>query len=101
MMKPLIKKRKIHPLSYPVTFLILLYFLLIIVSPCIYSQTENIILEHFSVDQGMPTKVSCILQDNTGYLWFGTFSGLYKYDGYNFIPYRHDPADTTSIIEMF
>lgn len=28
-------------------------------------------------------KVKCILQDRYGFMWFGTETGLYRYDGYN------------------
>ena len=30
-------------------------------------------------------------------MWFGTFDGLVRYDGYDFVVYEHDPADPTSI----
>src|SRR5688500_10206410 len=30
-------------------------------------------------------------------MWFGTFNGLNRYDGYTFVKYRHDPNDPTSI----
>jgi signal transduction histidine kinase/ligand-binding sensor domain-containing protein/DNA-binding response OmpR family regulator len=41
--------------------------------------------------------VSSIIQDHEGYLWFGTYSGLDKYDGYNFKSYKHDPNDSTTL----
>jgi two-component system sensor histidine kinase ChiS len=72
---------------------------LITISPYAYSQHSDLTFEHFNVDKGMPAYVSYILQDRTGYLWFATWSGLYKYDGYNFISYKHDLDDTTSIID--
>ena len=67
------------------------------VSPHVYSQNSDLTFETLSVDQGMPTTVTCILQDRTGYLWFGTYNGLYKYDGYGFVSYKHDLDDTSSI----
>jgi two-component sensor histidine kinase/ligand-binding sensor domain-containing protein len=30
-------------------------------------------------------------------MWFGTFSGLARYDGYNFVIYKNDPLDSTSL----
>jgi signal transduction histidine kinase/ligand-binding sensor domain-containing protein/DNA-binding response OmpR family regulator len=41
--------------------------------------------------------VYCVLQDKTGYLWFGTEYGLYRYDGRDFRTFRHDPDNPNSI----
>ncbi len=39
-------------------------------------------MQQFSVDDGLPhTDVSSILQDEDGYIWIGTYSGLCRYDG--------------------
>lgn len=37
------------------------------------------------------------LQDKTGFMWFGTSSGLNRYDGYKFTVYLHKPDDSSSI----
>ena len=71
----------------------------LIISSFVYSQPADSPFENFSVEKGMPTVVSCILQDRIGYLWFGTNSGLFKYDGYSFVSYKHDLEDSTSIID--
>ncbi|NNF59584.1 MAG: hypothetical protein HKN04_15215, partial [Rhodothermaceae bacterium] len=41
--------------------------------------------------------VQTIHQDRDGFMWFGTLDGLNRYDGYEFIVYRHHPADSTSL----
>ena len=41
--------------------------------------------------------VYSICQDTNGFMWFGTHDGLYRYDGYRFYIYRHDPLDSTSL----
>lgn len=41
--------------------------------------------------------VLAITQDREGFLWFGTADGLNRYDGYEFVVYRHDPRDSTSL----
>lgn len=38
-----------------------------------------------------------IIQDKYGFLWFGTYNGLNRYDGYTFKIYTNDTRDTTSI----
>lgn len=37
------------------------------------------------------------LQDKLGFMWFGTSSGLNRYDGYSFTIYSHDPGDSLSL----
>ena len=41
--------------------------------------------------------VITLIQDRKGYLWFGTGTGLNKYDGYRITNYRFDPRDTASL----
>ncbi len=41
--------------------------------------------------------ITCMLQDNRGFMWFGTQDGLNRYDGYRFKTYRHDPDNTSSL----
>ena len=38
-----------------------------------------------------------MLQDSLGFLWLASDNGLYKYDGYEFTVYRHDPNNPYSI----
>jgi ligand-binding sensor domain-containing protein/two-component sensor histidine kinase len=47
---------------------------------------------------GLPDNAAfCSMQDSKGFLWFGTYNGLCKYDGYSFTTYQFDPDDATSI----
>ncbi len=42
--------------------------------------------------------ISCIVQDEDGIIWIGTYgSGIYRFDGINYIPYEHDFSDNPSI----
>ena len=43
------------------------------------------------------TSVISIAQDGRGFMWFGTWNGLNRYDGHEFKTYEHVPEDTTSI----
>ena len=50
------------------------------------------------VEDGLSqSTVFCMLQDRKGFLWFGTANGLNRYDGYSFVVYANDPADSTTI----
>lgn len=55
-------------------------------------------LDSLSIDDGLSnSSVSAILQDDRGFMWFGTQSGLCRYDGYNFENYYNDPFDENSL----
>ncbi|NNE43703.1 MAG: hypothetical protein HKN12_05825, partial [Gemmatimonadetes bacterium] len=41
--------------------------------------------------------IYAIHQDRTGFLWFGTMYGLVRYDGRQYVAYRHDPDDPASL----
>lgn len=54
--------------------------------------------EHLTPDDGLSSRfVNSIIQDNQGFMWFGTANGLNRYDGYEFTIYRHDPQDPNSL----
>ncbi len=44
-------------------------------------------------------QVNCIFKDERGFMWFGTMSGLNRYDGYGFKTYRHREEDSTTIMD--
>lgn len=73
-----------------------LYFYLFGLFICVntYSQSKCYI-EHYGTSDGLPQQtIMSILQDNKGFMWFGTWNGLTKFDGYNFYSYRIQSGDT-------
>lgn len=59
---------------------------------------ENITFNHIGLKEGLSqSTVFDIGQDRQGNLWFATYDGVNKYDGYTFTTYRHNPADSLSI----
>jgi ligand-binding sensor domain-containing protein len=51
-----------------------------------------------STEDGLSqTRVSQIVQDNRGFIWFGTQYGLNRYDGYKFKVFVHDPLRANSL----
>ncbi len=63
------------------------------------SSEQRVAFEHISVEHGLSqSSVNCILQDDKGFLWFGTNDGLNKYDGYSFTVYGagEDTANSLS-----
>ena len=58
----------------------------------------NIHFHKLSVDQGLSQSVvTSILQDEKGFFWYGTQSGLNKYDGFKITGYFSNPRDTNSL----
>ncbi|MFC5549590.1 hybrid sensor histidine kinase/response regulator [Massilia aerilata] len=54
--------------------------------------------EHLSVEDGMAQEsVLAIVQDRDGFMWFGTQSGLSRYDGYRFTNFRNVVGDSKSL----
>ena len=49
---------------------------------------EEISVQHYTKDQGLPGEVSKIIQDEQGFLWFITSKGLSRFDGYDFKAYQ-------------
>jgi len=46
-------------------------------------------------------RVSTIVQDDKGFIWFGTQYGLNRYDGYMFKIFLHEPANPHSLSGVF
>lgn len=61
-------------------------------------QTQDFRFEQLSDEQGWQgNAVNSILQDYRGFLWIATWSGLFRYDGYELKAYRQDPADENGL----
>ncbi|MDI6401238.1 two-component regulator propeller domain-containing protein, partial [Balneolaceae bacterium ANBcel3] len=57
-------------------------------------QETDLRFHHITTMDGLSQpSVSTILQDQSGFLWFGTQNGLTRYDGYEMKVYRRDPGD--------
>ncbi|MEA3452483.1 MAG: two-component regulator propeller domain-containing protein, partial [Bacteroidota bacterium] len=79
------------------------FLLLIILFFTINLFSQQLEFKHFSTDNGLASsEVYCQLQDDKGYMWFGTSRGLSRYDGYQFVNYTaSDGLPSNSIIKMF
>ena len=53
---------------------------------------------HVSFGEGQSHgRISSIVEDDQGFLWFATNSGLQRYDGYSLRAFRHDPENPKSL----
>lgn len=60
-------------------FLLAIFYLIAIRSFAEYR------LRHLTTKEGLPSKsVQAIIKDSAGFMWFGTYDGLFRYDGYSF-----------------
>jgi signal transduction histidine kinase/ligand-binding sensor domain-containing protein/DNA-binding response OmpR family regulator len=63
-----------------------------------YSQQPSYQFSSLNVNNGLShNQVNCIYKDPRGFMWFGTMSGLDRYDGYSFKIFRHNVADSNSL----
>ncbi|MBO9205144.1 MULTISPECIES: hybrid sensor histidine kinase/response regulator transcription factor [Niastella] len=57
---------------------------------------------HLDFNQGLSNnQINCIYKGKKGFIWFGTMSGLNRFDGYNFKIFRHSIKDTTSLCDDY
>lgn len=58
-------------------------------------QSEKIQFEQLSAQLSIPYyTINTILQDHKGFLWIGTWSGLFRYDGYNLKSFQHSNSES-------
>src|SRR5688572_24089072 len=58
----------------------------------------NYPVKYLGIDQGLSNNVVItIYQDYKGFMWFGTYDGLNRYDGYGFKIFRNVIGDSTSL----
>jgi ligand-binding sensor domain-containing protein len=58
----------------------------------------DIRFNHLSIKDGLSqTRVEQIVQDDKGFMWFGTQYGLNRYDGYNYKVFTHDSRNPDSL----
>src|SRR5262245_8372280 len=73
-------------------------FLLLLCTGSSFAQHTMPVFHHLSTADGLSgNRVRCIIQDNRGFMWFGTDAGLNRYDGREFLVFKNNPADSNSI----
>ena len=79
--------------------------LFLVLQFCYYfasSQNRQLSLAHITTAEGLSqSNILCIQQDRHGFMWFGTWDGLNKYDGYKITLYKNKVGDSTSISSNF
>ena len=51
----------------------------------VFGHTEDIVFDKLTIRDGLSqSTVTSILQDRNGFMWFATYGGVNKFDGYSF-----------------
>ena len=62
------------------------------------SQNTTHRFERIGKEKGLyNTSINYIIQDRKGYMWFATYGGIYRYDGYNLKNYAQDPKNKNGL----
>ncbi len=74
-------------------------FVLCIIS-YVNAQEPDFRFNHLTINDGLSNNsISCIKQDNMGFMWFGTLEGLNRYDGYKIQVFKKILGDTLSLAD--
>ncbi|MFD2599678.1 two-component regulator propeller domain-containing protein [Sphingobacterium corticis] len=59
---------------------------------------DNLPIRYIGIERGLSNNnVTSIFEDRDGFMWFGTFDGLNRYDGYEFMVFKNQPEDLRSL----
>lgn len=76
----------------------LLWLLFCWTSAAVFSQEYKLYVDRLGSQEGFSANyITCSFQDDDGFMWFGTFAGLNRYDGYEVKEFKPDPQDLNSI----
>ncbi|MDO1499358.1 two-component regulator propeller domain-containing protein [Winogradskyella maritima] len=76
-------------------------FYALLVSFCVWGPliAQDVKFTHYNDNNGLShNSIRHIVQDENGFLWFGTFAGLNRFDGYQFKSYVSSDKESSSIL---
>jgi len=86
--------RKFQLVKY---ILVISLFYFVLAKPFVFAQS-HISFKQITISDGLPhSDVTSIAQDKLGFMWFGTYNGLCRYDGYTFDIYKYNKKDINGI----
>lgn len=64
--------------------------------------SQSLAFDRWSIDEGLSqSSPNVLLQDQAGFVWIGTEDGLNRFDGYDFVVYRANPANPQSLSNSY
>lgn len=69
-----------------------------LLSLCLIALAQDITDKNFDINNGLSNNsIRTILQDSKGFMWFGTYNGLNRFDGYDFKVFINNIDDSLSL----
>lgn len=79
-----------------------LIYLFLVLFQLNFAQNQEYYFSHYKVENGLShNSVLCSLQDEKGFLWFGTKDGLNRFDGHSFKKFRKEIGNSKSLGSNF
>lgn len=76
----------------------LFIFFSFLIAFCGIFNAQQLRFKYITSEDGLSTNyVTSIIQDEKGFMWFGTQDGLNKYDGYQVKVFKNDPTNVNSL----
>ena len=77
-------------------------FLLFVSLPNLSFSSDPVAFEHINRSNGLPSNsITAIIQDKYGMMWFGTYNGLVRFNGYDYKIFTNNPTDSNSHSDNF
>lgn len=76
---------------------IFLVVILLLQSFLVCAQLNSSVTRYSTRDGLSHDGVLCITKDRDGFMWFGTFDGINRFDGHNFVVYKSRPGDSSNL----
>src|SRR4051794_12448898 len=55
-------------------------------------------IEYYSTEQGLShQRVTAMLKDKEGFMWFGSWDGINRFDGHSFVAFKSSPGDMSQL----
>jgi signal transduction histidine kinase/ligand-binding sensor domain-containing protein/DNA-binding response OmpR family regulator len=76
-----------------------LFLIVVLLLQSILAEAQlNSSITRYSTRDGLSHDgVLCITRDRDGFMWFGTFDGINRFDGHNFVVYKSRPGDSSNL----
>ncbi|MBS1664918.1 MAG: response regulator [Bacteroidetes bacterium] len=72
--------------------------LLFLCTPFLSQAQPRCKIDHYGTEDGLSSdRVTSVIKDNEGFMWFGTWDGINRFDGHNFVTYKSYAGDQSQL----